>query len=109
MFAELEDNRSRIKMYTSREPRHFCYTGGFYLPEYPVFMKEYGMLSATTCEPGLCTSHSNLMLLPRLVDTSGVSDLEFRAWLDGTADLLPKRSTHMEEGQLLEEEELAAK
>ena len=35
MFAELQDNRSRIASYTSSEPRHFCYTGGFYLPQHP--------------------------------------------------------------------------
>jgi peptidoglycan/xylan/chitin deacetylase (PgdA/CDA1 family) len=107
MFAELQDNRRRIAMFTAREPRHFCYTGGFYLPEYPSYLKEYGMLSATTCEPGLCTTRSNPLLLPRLVDTPGLSDLEFRAWLDGTADLLPKRRSEMSKDQLLEEEELA--
>lgn len=107
MFAELQDNRRRIATFTSHEPRHFCYTGGFYLPEYPVYLKEYGMLSATTCKPGLCTARTNPLLLPRLVDTRGLSDLEFRAWLEGTADLLPKRATEMSEGQLLEEGELA--
>ncbi len=107
MFAELQDNRRRITKFTVREPRHFCYTGGFYLPEYPAYLKEYGMLSATTCEPGLCTIQTDPLLLPRLVDTMGLSDLEFRAWLDGTADLLPQRRTEMSEGQLLEEEELA--
>ena len=107
MFAELKDNLRRIAAFTSREPRHFCYTGGFYLPEYPVYLKEYGMLSATTCKPGLCTARTNPLLLPRLVDTPGLSDLEFHAWLDGSADLLPKRSNEMSEGQLLEEDELA--
>ena len=107
MFSELQDNHRRIATFTSNEPRHFCYTGGFYLPEYLVYLKEYGMLSATTCKPGLCTARTNPLLLPRLVDTMGISDLEFRAWLKGTADLLPKRPTEMSEGQLLEEEELA--
>lgn len=107
MFAELEDNRRRIARYTSTEPRHFCYTGGFYLPEHPGYLKEYGMSSATTCFPGLCTARTNPLLLPRLVDTMGLSDLEFRAWLAGMGELLPKRTVEMSEGQLLEEEELA--
>jgi peptidoglycan/xylan/chitin deacetylase (PgdA/CDA1 family) len=106
LFAELEDNRRRIATFTSNKPRHFCYTGGFYLPEYPAYLKEYGMLSATTCNPGLCTAGTNPLLLPRLLDTSGLSELEFRAWLEGTADLLPKRPSEMSDGQLLEEEEL---
>jgi hypothetical protein len=36
-----------------------------------------------------------------------MSDLEFRAWLAGTAGLLPRRRARMSEGQLLEEEDLA--
>jgi peptidoglycan/xylan/chitin deacetylase (PgdA/CDA1 family) len=104
MFAELQDNRRCIAMFTSSEPRHFCYTGGFYLPEYPEYLKEYGMLSATTCKTGLCTARTNPLLLPRLVDAMGLSEMEFHAWLAGTAALLPRRSYEMSEGQLVEEE-----
>lgn len=104
MFLELKDNYRRIVSFTSREPRHFCYTGGFYLPEHPAFLREYGMLTATTCKPGLCSSRMDQMTLPRLVDSPALSDLEFRAWLAGTASLLPRRSHRMSEGQLVEEE-----
>ena len=107
MFAELQDNRRRIATFTSSEPHHFCYTGGFYLPEYPEYLKEYGILSATTCRSGLCTARTNPLLLPRLVDTMALSDLEFRSWVSGTAGLLPMRPYEMAEGQLVEEEELA--
>jgi peptidoglycan/xylan/chitin deacetylase (PgdA/CDA1 family) len=102
MFAELEENRRRILSYTSREPRHFCYTGGFYLPEYPEMLNEYGMLSATTCAAGLCATQMDSRLLPRLVDTMALSELEFRAWLTGTADLLPRRATPTAQGQLID-------
>jgi peptidoglycan/xylan/chitin deacetylase (PgdA/CDA1 family) len=108
MFAELQDNRRRIATFTAHEPRHFCYTGGFYLPEYVDYLKAYGLVSATTCKSGLCTAQTNPLLLPRLVDTAGLSDLEFRAWLEGTADLLPRRPYRMSEGQLVEEDEPAA-
>ncbi len=108
MFSELQDNHRRIAKLTSAEPRHFCYTGGFHLPEHPVILKEYGILSATTCKPGLCTKETDPMLLPRLVDTPTVSDVEFRAWLTGAADLLPKRATTICEGQLAEEDPAAA-
>ena len=108
LFAELEDNRQRIVSYTSTEPRHYCYTGGFYLPQHPQYLKDYGILSATTCETGLCTSQTDPLRLPRLVDTMAISDLEFRAWLMGTGSLLPKRPIEVSDGQLIEEEELAA-
>lgn len=99
MFAELEENRQRLVTYTTKEPHHFCYTSGFYLPEYPRILREYGILSATTCEGGLCTAKTDRMLLPRLVDTVSLSDLEFRAWLSGTAALLPKRAHLMSNGR----------
>jgi peptidoglycan/xylan/chitin deacetylase (PgdA/CDA1 family) len=105
MFAELQDNRRRIATFTANEPRHFCYTGGFYLPEYPVYLKDYGILSAVTGKPGLCTAQTNPLLLPRLVDTMKISDMEFRAWLDGTAALPPQRPIEMSRAQLLEEED----
>ncbi|HEV2172310.1 MAG TPA: polysaccharide deacetylase family protein [Nitrospira sp.] len=108
MFLELRDNYRRISAFTSQEPRHFCYTGGFYLPEHPGFLREYGLMTATTCRPGLCSSRTDQMTLPRLVDSPALSDLEFRAWLAGTAALLPRRSHRMSEGQLVEEELLTA-
>jgi len=108
MFVELQDNHRRIVSFTSREPRHFCYTGGFYLPEHPGFLKEYGIMTATTCKPGLCSSGMDQLTLPRLVDSPTLSDLEFRAWLAGTASLLPRRSHRMSKGQLVEEEPLIA-
>jgi len=108
MFAELQDNRRRIVSYTSKEPRHYCYTGSFYLPQHPGYLREYGIQSATTCVPGLCTAHTDPLLLPRLGDGMALTELEFRAWLAGTAGLLPQRPFKMSEGQLTEEEPVPA-
>lgn len=105
MQSELSDNRERILRVTSVEPRHFCYTGGFYLPQFPSILRELGLHSATTCQPGLCSRSSDSMLLPRLLDTSGLSDLMFRSWLTGVAELFPRRVQPMSEGQLVEEED----
>jgi peptidoglycan/xylan/chitin deacetylase (PgdA/CDA1 family) len=106
-FADLNENRSRILSFTSAEPHHFCYTGGFHLPEHREFLEDYGVLSATTCQPGMCTAETHPMLLPRLVDATPISDLEFRSWLLGTSGLLPRRRAETTEMQLMEEEELA--
>jgi peptidoglycan/xylan/chitin deacetylase (PgdA/CDA1 family) len=103
MFAELNDNRSRLEAYASTAPQHFCYAGGFYLPEYPEYLTAYGIRSATTCDRGMCTARTNPMLLPRLIDTMGMSELEFRAWLAGTASFLPQRAGALDAGQLVEE------
>jgi peptidoglycan/xylan/chitin deacetylase (PgdA/CDA1 family) len=88
MFAELDDNRSRIMAYTSKTPRHFCYPSGFYQSEHPDYLSAYGISSATTCVRGLCSARSNPLLLPRLGDSMVYSEVEFRAWLAGTAALL---------------------
>ena len=104
LFTELRDNLSEIRKFTSKEPQHFCYTYGYHLPEHITYLKEYGIRSATTCKPGLCSSQTDQLLLPRLVDTSTVSDLEFRAWLAGTADLIPRRRDHTSEGVHLEDQ-----
>lgn len=106
-WAELDDNRRRIVAYTGRDPRHFCYTSGFFLPEHPTHLRDYGIVSATTCARGLCTQHTDPLRLPRLIDGMGVSEVEFRAWVHGTAGLLPRRARTVGADQLFEDEEQA--
>jgi len=104
MFLELDDNRRRLETYRTDPPQHFCYTNGTYFNEHLEYLSEYGIRSATTCFRGLCTARTHPMLLPRLVDTMTISDLEFRSWLTGTASLLPKRAEGIIHGQMLVEE-----
>ena len=99
-FRELDDNRQRIQAISPVTPRHFCYTGGFYLFEFFGYLEEYGIVSATTCEDGLCDESSRRMQLPRLVDTSTLTDLEFEGWLSGVSALLPSRRYVPASGQL---------
>lgn len=100
--SELDDNVARIRAIAPNgSPKHFCYTGGFYAPEFPRILKNYGLKSATTCELGLASAESNPFLLPRLLDHANLSDTEFRSWLMGVADLFPRRQYPMTEGQLM--------
>jgi peptidoglycan/xylan/chitin deacetylase (PgdA/CDA1 family) len=91
ILQDLDDNRRRIKALTGVEPKHFCYPGGFYTPEYIEQLRGLEIVSATTCKPGLCTRTGDPLLLPRFVDSENVTDVEFSAWLDGVAALLPER------------------
>lgn len=100
---EILDNRTRITAYSSRNATHFCYPGGFHLPEFPGWLRELNVTSATTCQPGFVSRASDPMLLPRLVDTSLLTEIEFHSWLSGLASLLPHRPHVMSEGQLMEE------
>ncbi len=83
MRRELRENMNRIEEITGRRPRHFCYPSGNYCREhFPIFEQE-GLLSATTCEPGISSKADSRYLLPRLLDHGGVSDDQYEAWLSG--------------------------
>ena len=100
---EIEDNRARLAALSSAETSHFCYPGGYHLPEFPDWLRQCGVVSATTCETGIASPESERLLLPRLLDTCLLTPVEFVAWLGGVASLLPQRQHPMSEGQLLEE------
>jgi hypothetical protein len=89
--ADVVKNRDRIEAFTGRRPDQLCYPSGNYRTEYCAALQAAGVVSATTCEPGLATRTSNPMLLPRFVDTNTVSDVIFHAWLTGMAPWLPRR------------------
>lgn len=99
-LQELHDNRSCISSKSSL--RHFCYPGGFYLPQFVEWLRDDGILSSTTCEPGIASKKDNPLLLPRLVDHAGVTQAEFIAWLSGFGSFLPRRVREMSEGYLLD-------
>jgi peptidoglycan/xylan/chitin deacetylase (PgdA/CDA1 family) len=104
---EIDDNRRRLPASAPVPARHFCYPGGFHLPSFPEWLRQCGVVSATTCQPGIVERGSNAYLLPRLVDGTLLTDCEFRSWLSGLAALLPHRTHAMSEGQLLPGEEVA--
>jgi len=100
---EIDENRCRIEALTGREAVHFCYPGGFSLAEFPAWLRERGVRSATTCLAGMATRQSDPMLLPRLLDASDLSEIEFESWVTGLAHLLPQRAYAADPMQLLEE------
>jgi peptidoglycan/xylan/chitin deacetylase (PgdA/CDA1 family) len=88
---EIRDNRTRLEAMTGRTPRHFCYPSGVHRPGYPDLLRQEGILSATTCHPGLASQQSDPLLLPRFIDTEHVGDATFEAWVTGMAGWLPRR------------------
>lgn len=88
---EIRDNRARIERLTNREALHFCYPSGLYDPALLPCLASEQVQSATTCDPGLVTSRSSRLLLPRFVDTQLVSEAKFEGWLSGAAAFLPGR------------------
>ena len=88
---EIEDNRKRIQQMTGSVAVHFCYPSGVYEEQFLTWLGEEGVLSATTCDMGLASSRSNKLLLPRVVDVSRRTPIEFESWLSGLGDLLALR------------------
>jgi peptidoglycan/xylan/chitin deacetylase (PgdA/CDA1 family) len=84
LFAkEIKDNRERIKEMTGGEPSHFCYPSGVNKPDFLPWLSENGVASATTCEVGYASSACHPLLLPRVLDGSDVSPIEFADWTAG--------------------------
>jgi peptidoglycan/xylan/chitin deacetylase (PgdA/CDA1 family) len=91
-LREIEDNRKSIqKMTGASSVSHFCYPSGVYDETFLPWLEEAGVVSATTCETGFASRQSNPLLLPRLLDVSGLSDIEFEGWLTGVSAALPRR------------------
>jgi peptidoglycan/xylan/chitin deacetylase (PgdA/CDA1 family) len=88
---EMEDNRAAIREMTGRETTHFCYPSGVYHEEFLPWLEELGVSSATTCDTGYASRESGRLLLPRLLDVSSLSPIEFEGWLTGLSAALPRR------------------
>jgi len=90
---ELTENGAAIAQISSRwkDSRHFCYPSGVTHPDFLPWMRELGILSATTCFSGLAEAGTEPLMLPRLLDTSQLTDLEFESWVTGVAASLPRR------------------
>ncbi|MEP6913284.1 MAG: polysaccharide deacetylase family protein [bacterium] len=90
-FREIEDNRDSIEAMTGAKASHFCYPSGVYDQAFLPWLDQAGIVSATTCDVGFASPESHPLLLPRLLDTSGLSDIEFEGWLTGVSAALPRR------------------
>ena len=88
---EIEENREKIFSITGHDARHFCYPSGVWRSEMLPLLTNNGVLTATTCEPGLATRSMSPLLLPRHIDTTSQSAAEFEGWLSGVSQFLPRR------------------
>ena len=91
-MLELGENKNFITQFT-KLPHHFSYPDGAYADCYPPWLNACQVVSATTCDPGLVTNHSDPYKLPRLVDTSSLRLVELEGWISGFSKFLPRKPT----------------
>jgi peptidoglycan/xylan/chitin deacetylase (PgdA/CDA1 family) len=89
---QISTNREVIESIVGQRPVNFCYPSGNHQEEFLPWLALERVQSATTCRTGIADRSSNPLLLPRVVDYSGLSALEFDGWLTVAAALLPHRT-----------------
>jgi len=90
-YREIEENRNSIQGMTGSRATHFCYPSGVFSDAFFPWLEDLNVVSATTCEPGFASCKSHPLLLPRVVDHTLLSPIEFEGWLTGTSIVLPRR------------------
>ena len=95
---ELQDNTRIIEAVGARRPEHFCYPSGSYTLELEVWLRDNGVVSAATCEPGLVQYRTNPYFLPRMIDQENLRPVEFRGWLSGLFTWMARSSAMSEHG-----------
>ena len=86
---EFEENQQRIAEYTGEagRRRHLSNPSDDYIPEYEQWLRDLGVIAATTCDHRVATTNSNPNFLFRLLDTGHSPEVNFRAWVSGVASL----------------------
>jgi peptidoglycan/xylan/chitin deacetylase (PgdA/CDA1 family) len=90
MALEISRNRKMIEELTGSEARHFCYPSGEHSGRHPEWLGRLGIVSATTCHPGLNNGSTSVMLLNRFLDSDSTSDIAFEAQICGVYELARK-------------------
>jgi peptidoglycan/xylan/chitin deacetylase (PgdA/CDA1 family) len=80
---EIVENRALIEQFSGKRPRHFCYPSGRYGEELVPWLKETGVISATTCVSGLASRDSDPLALPRFLDDGTIDLLRFQSFVAG--------------------------
>jgi len=87
---EIYENKYYLDLYVKNKMEHFCYPSGQHNAKCESVLKDIGILSATTCEPGFVTKKSNPYYLPRFLDGENIPQIVFEAEVCGVTNLLRK-------------------
>jgi hypothetical protein len=92
-LREIAENRLALSE-CGLDPRRltqFCYPSGIHLPAFLSWLTDAGVTAAVTTDPGLATRQHHPLLLPRVVDATTTSEVEFEGWAAGQRQFLRRR------------------
>lgn len=85
---EISDNRRYLEPIVGRELQHFCYPCGYWEEGQIEPLENLGVLTATTCEPGMNSATTHPLALKRFLDYEGFDQIEFEAEMRGYKELM---------------------
>jgi len=85
---EIRENRMFIERVRGQNKTHLCYPSGEWSTDQWPLLREEGIASAVTCEPGLNTSSTPLLGLYRILDQDDLPQIAFEAELFGFCELI---------------------
>lgn len=84
---EIVRNQRALAAILGVKKHHFCYPSGEYSPRQLEWLRQLGIMSATTCEPGFNERKADTLQLRRYLDSEAVSDISFEAEICGLREL----------------------
>lgn len=84
---EISENIQKLEPHVKNSLKHFCYPSGRYCFNCDTILKNHGICSATTCEPGFVTKETNTYFLPRFLDGENIPQIIFEAEVCGVLDI----------------------
>ena len=87
MVREIQQNREFLEALVGKKLQHLCYPSGVWSKQPWSWLDSLGIISATTCDPGLNYSQTPHLGLYRFLDADSISQIEFEAELTGFSEL----------------------
>jgi len=85
---EIGQNREFLQPLVRKKLQHFCYPSGVWSKRHWPWLDRLGIISATTCEPGLNYAETPRLGLRRFLDGENISQIEFEAELSGFSEIV---------------------
>lgn len=85
---EIADNRRYLEPIVRQHLKHFCYPCGYWEEGQIEPLQALGVVTATTCEPGMNSAKTHPLALKRFLDYEGFDQIEFEAEMRGFKELM---------------------